>query len=72
MFTVFFKPAPPPILTPCIGVCTMGPDGLCEGCFRNTDEITRWSSMSNAERQCLMDETLSLREAMRSAGSQTR
>ncbi len=30
--------------SPCIDICQMNADsGLCEGCFRTLDEITRWS-----------------------------
>jgi uncharacterized protein len=34
--------------SPCINVCRMDPrTGLCEGCFRTIDEITRWSTATN-------------------------
>lgn len=55
--------APPPMLTPCIGVCELGTDGLCRGCFRSGDEIAGWTRFSDAERRRLMDEVLPLREA---------
>lgn len=58
-------PAPAPILTPCIGICALDADGYCEGCFRTGDEIGQWSTLSNAERQRLMDEVLPAREAAR-------
>jgi predicted Fe-S protein YdhL (DUF1289 family) len=47
-----------PILTPCIGVCTLDASGLCEGCRRSGDEIARWMYMSNAERTHLMYDVL--------------
>jgi predicted Fe-S protein YdhL (DUF1289 family) len=58
-------PAQPliPILTPCIGICRLDRRGYCEGCFRNVDEITRWRSMPDAERQHLMDVVLPQRES---------
>ena len=31
------------MLSPCIGVCRIGADGLCEGCLRTLDEIIAWS-----------------------------
>lgn len=35
----------PPISSPCINICQMNTTtGLCEGCFRTLDEITRWSA----------------------------
>jgi len=37
--------------SPCVKVCQMDPQrGLCLGCARTLDEIARWSSMSDAER----------------------
>ena len=34
-----------PVPSPCINVCKMHPKtGLCEGCFRTIEEITRWST----------------------------
>ena len=51
------------MLTPCIGVCTLGPTGLCDGCFRTRDEIARWTTMGDAARAELMDRVLPEREA---------
>jgi predicted Fe-S protein YdhL (DUF1289 family) len=61
-----FQPIPPhPVITPCIGTCTMGHDGLCEGCFRTGDEIAQWSQLSDIERLAIMSEVLPAREAAR-------
>ena len=54
-----------PVLTPCIGICELGVDGLCTGCQRNTDEIGRWSQMSDVERLVLMEQVLPAREPRR-------
>lgn len=59
--TVFQRAIP----TPCIGICDLGPDGLCDGCFRTGDEIGAWSGMSDEQRSRLMDEVLPEREARR-------
>jgi predicted Fe-S protein YdhL (DUF1289 family) len=56
---------PKPILSPCIGTCRLGADGYCDGCLRTGDEIARWISMSDRERQWIMDHTLIEREAKR-------
>ncbi len=53
------------ILTPCIGVCTLGPDGLCEGCLRTGAEIAAWSQLDDAERRRIIDDVLPRREAAR-------
>lgn len=47
-----------PILTPCIGVCRLRADGLCEGCHRSAEEIAAWMSLSDAQRRHLMDDVL--------------
>ena len=52
-----------PVLTPCIGVCTLDPAGYCEGCFRTGDEICDWLSMADTQRQHMMDVVLPAREA---------
>jgi uncharacterized protein len=66
MFNFFPPPKPRPIITPCIGVCTMDErSGLCDGCARTLDEIARWGSMDEAQRRRLMDEVLPAREAAR-------
>lgn len=62
---LFPPPKPRPIVTPCIGVCTMAADGLCEGCARTLDEIACWGSLDDERRRVLMDEVLPAREAAR-------
>jgi hypothetical protein len=52
-----------PILSPCIGLCSLDAEGYCEGCFRTGEEIARWSSMSEAERHAWMEQVLPEREA---------
>jgi len=58
-----------PMITPCISVCTLRQDGLCEGCLRTADEITQWSAMSEEARQRVLYETLPQRRAAEGSGS---
>ncbi len=51
------------VLTPCIGVCTLDPRGLCDGCLRTTDEICDWIDMSDERRLHIMNVVLPEREA---------
>ena len=51
------------ILSPCIGICRVGADGLCQGCLRTTDEIARWMFFTDAERERLMFDVLPARGA---------
>jgi predicted Fe-S protein YdhL (DUF1289 family) len=53
------------VLSPCVGICTLDAQGLCEGCHRSAGEIARWSQMSDDERLRLMTMVLPEREAGR-------
>lgn len=55
-------------LTPCIGVCTLGEDGLCDGCLRTGAEIGAWSGLPDAERLRIMNDVLPTRELKRGRG----
>jgi 2-hydroxychromene-2-carboxylate isomerase len=42
--------------SPCVNVCVLDTArGVCRGCGRTLDEISRWSSMSDAERDAIME-----------------
>jgi hypothetical protein len=46
-----------PIVSPCIKVCIIDPQsGLCRGCGRTLDEIGRWMSFTDTERNRIMTE----------------
>lgn len=51
------------VLSPCVGVCSLGDDGLCQGCLRTGAEIARWGQMGDDERLRLMETVLPQREA---------
>jgi predicted Fe-S protein YdhL (DUF1289 family) len=53
------------VQSPCIGVCTLDYQGLCDGCLRSGDEIAAWLSMDDAQREHMMDTVLPAREARR-------
>ncbi len=57
-----------PMLTPCIGVCTLDPQGYCDGCRRTGAEIAMWSSMGDDARARFMSVVLPEREARDAAG----
>ncbi len=66
--SLFDFAAQPPrraVLTPCIGVCNLAADGLCEGCHRTAGEIAAWSTLSDEARLRLMQDVLPRREAQR-------
>jgi predicted Fe-S protein YdhL (DUF1289 family) len=42
--------------SPCIGVCQINPlTQLCDGCFRNEDEVADWWDLSPAEKQQILE-----------------
>jgi uncharacterized protein len=45
-----------PVGSPCIDVCRLNPQtGYCEGCFRTRDEIKAWRTLTDHEKQQLLD-----------------
>lgn len=53
------------VLSPCIGVCSLNDDGLCDGCHRSSAEIARWPYMDDDERLRMMETVLPERESRR-------
>lgn len=37
--------------SPCIGVCVLDINDICEGCFRKVEEIGRWSILSEDKKR---------------------
>ena len=37
--------------SPCIGVCVLDINDVCEGCYRKAEEIGRWSILSEESKQ---------------------
>lgn len=54
-----------PVLSPCIGVCTLDEAGYCIGCLRTGHEIAGWLGYSPEQRMHLMREVLPKRESDR-------
>ena len=50
------RPQRRPIVSPCVSVCIIDPQsGLCRGCKRTLDEISRWVVMSDEQRLAVLD-----------------
>ena len=45
------------IQSPCISVCVLDNDDICEGCYRSAEEITTWGVMSEEEKLIVMKKT---------------
>lgn len=42
------------VASPCINICRMDANGLCEGCFRTLDEIACWSIYEDDEKRAVL------------------
>jgi predicted Fe-S protein YdhL (DUF1289 family) len=42
---------PPKVESPCVRNCCLNDDDICLGCGRSLQEITRWSSASDTDKQ---------------------
>lgn len=40
-----------PVKSPCIHVCALNEEDVCQGCYRTGNEISRWGRYSNDERR---------------------
>lgn len=43
--------ASPPVPSPCVGICCIGSDGLCFGCYRTRAELSAWVTATEAEKR---------------------
>lgn len=51
--------------SPCISICVLDDDDICQGCYRSADEITNWFMASADEKRAI----LARAEERRSEGS---
>ena len=42
------------IKSPCISVCVLNEEDICEGCYRSAREITDWSVLSQDDKKVVM------------------
>ena len=43
-----------PVRSPCVNICALDEQDICIGCYRSGEEITRWGSYSEQEKQQVM------------------
>lgn len=36
--------------SPCIGICAVDENKICQGCFRSMDEILEWSAVDDEQK----------------------
>ncbi len=41
--------------SPCVSICALDENDICQGCFRSGDEITEWFMASNEEKRAILE-----------------
>lgn len=49
--------------SPCISVCVLDEQDICQGCFRSADEITDWLMASAEQKREILQRTVERRDA---------
>jgi len=49
--------------SPCISVCLLDEQDICQGCFRSADEITDWLMASAQQKRDILERSFARREA---------
>ena len=42
------------VKSPCISICVLNEEDVCEGCYRSAQEITDWGVLSNSEKKVVL------------------
>lgn len=42
------------VKSPCIFICVLDENDICQGCYRNAQEITDWSELSTDARKSVL------------------
>jgi hypothetical protein len=50
-----YSAAGAPVASPCVGICCIGADGLCFGCFRTRAELSAWGKATEAEKREILE-----------------
>ena len=40
--------------SPCVSICVLDENDICEGCYRSADEITDWFMCSDEEKRAIL------------------
>tara|TARA_B100000780_G_scaffold252914_1_gene200273 strand:+ start:660 stop:836 length:177 start_codon:yes stop_codon:yes gene_type:complete len=43
--------------SPCVNICHLDSDDICQGCFRSSDEIAQWGSLDNEARKEILEKS---------------
>ncbi|MCF7982104.1 MAG: DUF1289 domain-containing protein [Pseudomonadales bacterium] len=56
------------VKSPCIMVCHLDENKICEGCFRTEKEIEEWNSLNDGKKSEVLKKTYRRYNRMRKAG----
>ena len=42
------------VKSPCVKICKVTSNNLCDGCYRTVEEISNWSSYSDKEKEIII------------------
>ena len=48
--------------SPCVSICALSEDDICQGCFRSADEITDWFMASDEEKRQILERSARRRD----------
>lgn len=43
-----------PVISPCVGICSLDENDICIGCYRTGREISDWGVMDNNQRRAVL------------------
>ncbi|GAA3911643.1 DUF1289 domain-containing protein [Litoribacillus peritrichatus] len=43
------------VTSPCVSICYLDEQDICQGCFRSGEEISHWGDYSNEQRMKVME-----------------
>ncbi len=49
------QPVEKRVSSPCVSICYLDEQDICQGCYRSGQEISNWGDYSNEQRQLVMD-----------------
>ena len=56
-------PDGPDVPSPCVGICIVGAEGYCIGCFRTRDELADWWTADSVRRRAILERCRKRRQA---------
>lgn len=51
-----------PVVSPCVSICFLDHDNICQGCYRSAGEIREWLLLDNGERREVLSRAMARRQ----------